>query len=652
MPLGEGAQFAGYTVVRPLGVGGMGEVYAVRHPRLPRLEALKILRADVSANADFQQRFNREAELAAGLWHPHIVGVHDRGEFEGQLWIAMDYVNGPDIRALMDQHYAGGMPAGEVVAVVSAVGAALDHAHHRGLLHRDVKPGNIMISRPEDGSPPRIMLSDFGIARPVDDTTGLTVTNATVGTVDYCAPEQLLGRPIDGRADQYALAATAYYLLTGVKLFAHVSPVAVISAHLTAPPPLPGGRRPDLAGTDPVFARALAKNPAERFDRCGDFAAALASQLRQAAPARLVPPNPPHPPHLPAPAMQPAPPSWAGPSGPAAPKQPAPRRRRMRVAAWLTAGIAALTVLAFVVVPRVIDHGHTAAATSGPQQQEAARLAGQHYLEALARGDAASALALGPGTPATTQFVTDQVLRAQLAATPISDITVTAAPVPAGDDPQQVQYLMLSARFGPTLSQARIAVHRKNGEWKLDTTTVAVGIGTPGSADASLKAVALWGVPANGTSPVPVFPGGLSVSSSNRYVDITAQTPPVLLDALTGATDQPTIKPVAALNDAGSQAAKTALDTWTHRCYRGVEPPPDCPRLSPDNPTIAVDGPGDFTKTTFDFDPITMVVAIGGAILYHGHAAGVPDYTVTELLLGTVDLTKEPPIFVRTEKHG
>jgi hypothetical protein len=645
MPLGEGAQFAGYTVVRPLGVGGMGEVYLARHPRLPRFEALKILRADVSADRDFQQRFNREAELAGALWHPHIVGVHDRGEFEGQLWIAMDYVNGPDVRALMDQ-YRGGMPPGEVVAIVSAVGAALDHAHHRGLLHRDVKPGNIMISRPDDGSTPRILLSDFGIARPVDDNTGLTVTNATVGTVDYSAPEQLMGHPIDGRADQYALAATAYYLLTGAKLFSGPSPVAVISAHLTAPPPLPGRLRPELAGADSVFARALAKNPAERFARCGDFADALGRQLQHPPPAELTRPAP-----MPPPMHAPPSPAWPKPSAPPVGPQKPARRRGMRTAALITAGIVAVAVAAVVAIPRLIDHGHAAGQT-GPQQQEAARLAGQHYLEALARGDAAAALALSANPPATTQFVTADVLRAQLAATPITAINVTAAPVPAGDDPQQVQYLMLSARFGPTLSQARVAVHRKGDEWKLDTATVAVDVGPSGSKDASLKAVALWGVPTDGTSPVAVFPGGLSVSSSNRYVDITAQAPPVLLDALGGATDRPTIKPAVALNDAGGQAARAAIDTWTHNCYHGVEPADDCGKLNPDNPTIAVDGSGDFTKATFNFDAATMVVAVAGTIVYQGHAAGIPDFTVTRILYGTVDLTKEPPVFMRTEKHG
>jgi Protein kinase domain len=641
MPLGEGARFAEYTVVRPLGAGGMGEVYLVRHPRLPRLEALKILRADLSADPDYQQRFSREAELAGGLWHPHIVGVHDRGEFEGQLWIAMDYVDGPDVGALMNQQYSGGMPTGEVIAVVNAVGAALDHAHHRRLLHRDVKPGNIMISRPDDGGPPRILLSDFGIARPVDDTTGLTVTNMLVGTVDYCAPEQLLGNPLDGRADQYALAATAYYLLTGAKLFPNANPVAVISAHLTMPPPLPGGVRPELAAADSVFARALAKNPADRFDSCGEFAAALASRLQQVAAGYALPFAPPAPAAHSRPAM---------PSPPRGSHQPTHSRRWGRVAVVLTVGIAAVVGAALVLIPRSTDRGQPAAQPL--PQQEAARLTGQRYLEALAHGDAAAALALSAKPPATTQFVSGEVLHAQLAAGPISDITVTPAPGPAGEDPQQTQYLLLSARFGQTLSQARIAAHREGDEWKLDTATVAVEIGTPGVDNASLKAVALWGVSTNGASLVAVFPGGLSISSSNPYVDITAQPPPVLLDALSGAIDHPTIKPVVALNDAGRQAAKTALDSWTHSCYHGVEPAADCPRLSTGDNTIAVDGPGDFTNTTFNFDATTMVVAIGGGITYHGRAAAVSDYTVTENLVGTVDLTKQPPLFVRTANHG
>lgn len=170
MPLNENDEFAGYTVLRRLGAGAMGEVYLARHPRLPRLEALKVLRADLSGDVGFEQRFNREADQGSGLWHPHVVGVHDRGKFDGRLWIAMDYVNGPDLGAVLAERGATGLSTAEVMAAVSAAAEALDYAHHRGLLHRDVKPQNIMISRPEDGSAPRVLLNDFGIARPAPMT--------------------------------------------------------------------------------------------------------------------------------------------------------------------------------------------------------------------------------------------------------------------------------------------------------------------------------------------------------------------------------------------------------------------------------------------------------------------------------------------------
>jgi len=253
MPLGSGTYFAGFTIVRLLGSGGMGEVYLVQHPRLPRMDALKVLPADVSGDAAFRERFNREADLAAKLWHPHIVGVHDRGEFEGQLWIAMDYVDGVDAQRLLADRYPAGMPQHEVTQIVTAVAGALDYAHKRGLLHRDVKPANIMLSDVDDEGEQRILLTDFGIARSVDDVSGLTTTNMTVGTVAYSAPEQLMGEQLDGRADQYALAATAYHLLTGSQLFPHSNAAVVISRHLNVPAPSLAGKRPELAKLDPLF---------------------------------------------------------------------------------------------------------------------------------------------------------------------------------------------------------------------------------------------------------------------------------------------------------------------------------------------------------------------------------------------------------------
>ena len=277
MPLVIGGEFAGYTILRLLGSGGTGEVYLAQHPRLPRRDALKILPMDVSADPVFRAQFDREADLATTLFHASVVSVHDRGEFDGQLWIAMDYVEGTDAAQLIKDQYPSGMPAGAVCAIVTAVAGALDYAHQRGLLHRDVKPANILLTNPEDGVR-RILLGDFGISRRRGDISGLSATNFTVGTVAYSAPEQLKGSVIDGRADQYALAATAFHLFTGAPPYQNSDPIAVISQHLNAAPPKLTDRRPDLADLDQVLSTALAKDPADRFDRCRQFATALSER--------------------------------------------------------------------------------------------------------------------------------------------------------------------------------------------------------------------------------------------------------------------------------------------------------------------------------------------------------------------------------------
>jgi hypothetical protein len=276
MPLSAGQTFAGFTVLRLLGSGGMGEVYLVDHPRLPRREALKILPAAATSDSEFRQRFNREADLAAALWHPHIVAVHDRGEFNGQLWITMDYVEGTDAAALLRDRYPAGLPEYFATEVVSAVAEALDYAHEAGLLHRDVKPANILVSDSDPAAQRRrILLTDFGIARRMDDNLGLTATNMTVGTITYMAPEQLMGSSLDGRADQYALAATAFQLLTGKPPFENSNAAVVISSHLSESPPKLAERRPDLGRFDPVISKAMAKEPTARFPTCRDLATAL-----------------------------------------------------------------------------------------------------------------------------------------------------------------------------------------------------------------------------------------------------------------------------------------------------------------------------------------------------------------------------------------
>lgn len=312
MPLNPGATFAGFTIVRLLGAGGMGEVYLAKHPRLNRHDALKILPAAFSADGDYRRRFEREADLAASLWHPHIVGIHDRGEFDGQLWLSMDYVDGTDAAALRRNQYPAGMPRSEVLAIITAIASALDFAHGRNLLHRDVKPANILLTRTEAGIR-RTLLADFGIARDLNDATRLTSTNMTLGTLSYAAPEQLAGDHLDGRADQYALAGTAWHLLAGAGPFDDPSPAVMIARHLHSPVPPISEPRPDLADLDPVFARALAKDPTQRFATCGDFAAALAAKPAASAGRTTVAAHPPAHPQVHQPVHPPAP-SRSGPS--------------------------------------------------------------------------------------------------------------------------------------------------------------------------------------------------------------------------------------------------------------------------------------------------------------------------------------------------
>lgn len=285
MTLGEGQTFAGYTVVRKLGAGGMGQVYLAQHPRLPRRDALKLLASDVSADPSFRERFLREADLASTLWHPHIVGVHDRGEHEGQLWISMDFVDGEDADGLLTSRFSTGMPVELVAAIVIAVASALDYAHKQGLLHRDVKPANILITDVSDPTQRRILLTDFGIARTLDDNSGLTGTNMTIGTVAYASPEQLMGETLDGRADQYSLAATAYHLLTGGPPFGRSNPAAVIGRHLNTEPPNLADAAPELIPLGSPLAMAMAKDPNSRFATCSEFAQVFAAAASGRAPA-------------------------------------------------------------------------------------------------------------------------------------------------------------------------------------------------------------------------------------------------------------------------------------------------------------------------------------------------------------------------------
>ncbi|MGK8523771.1 serine/threonine-protein kinase [Nocardia asteroides] len=283
--------FAGYLIEGVLGQGGMGTVYLARHPRLPRLVALKLLNRAVSEDQELRRRFEQEANVVARLEHPSIVGVYDRGADNGHLWISMQYIRGTDATRL-DPRAAS---PGHIVGIVRDTATALDYAHGRGVLHRDIKPANILIAEPEAGRESRALLTDFGIARLLDADTKLTATGTFTATLAYASPEQLSGEPVDHRADQYSLGCTLYTLLAGHPPFPSTNPGQIVAGHIAKPVPRLSDTRPELPRRlDDVIARAMAKRRDERFASCGDFAMAAAAALRGedpgawAAPARTV----------------------------------------------------------------------------------------------------------------------------------------------------------------------------------------------------------------------------------------------------------------------------------------------------------------------------------------------------------------------------
>lgn len=289
MLLNSGDVFAGFTIERLLGQGGMGSVYLARHPRLDRLTALKLLNRDLFADASVRARFEREADLVAQLDHPGIVAVYDRGTEDEQLWICMQYVDGADAGTVNPLN----LPPDKAVQIIEGVAPALDYAHGMGVLHRDVKPANIMLARSGGGHGERVFLTDFGLARLRAETTRLTQTGMFTATLAFASPEQMTGQDLDHRSDQYSLACTLYWLLTGMAPFDSPNPADIIHGNLQlAPPPL-AVKRPGLpAGLDSVLATAMAKHPAHRFTSCAEFAAAARHALTRTAASTVAAPYP------------------------------------------------------------------------------------------------------------------------------------------------------------------------------------------------------------------------------------------------------------------------------------------------------------------------------------------------------------------------
>jgi serine/threonine-protein kinase len=422
-----GSRIAGYRLEKQIGRGGMAVVFRALDERLSRPVALKVLAPGLPADEGFRQRFIRESRSAAAVDDPHIIPVFEAGEADGALFIAMRYVPGGDAGTLVREH--GPLPPARAAAIVSAVASALDAAHAAGLVHRDVKPANMLVDvRP--GRPDHVYLSDFGLTKGAMSSVSLTGTGHFMGTLDYCAPEQIQGQRVDARTDEYALACAAFELLAGEPPFPRDKSMAVMYAQLSAPPPVLSARRPGLPpAVDEVLLRALAKAPGDRYASCGEFAHALrlALGLPRYDDARPdIGPPPGHPPtevsrtadpygHPVTPEAQPtvdrAPPAVStslpvADSAPAAPGAAgAPRRRGNRRAGLLVLGAVGILTAGGVAAAAVFAN-ITSHASAGP-----ASTAGSHPATSVTgRSESPSArsparqAAVGSSGPAAAAF--------------------------------------------------------------------------------------------------------------------------------------------------------------------------------------------------------------------------------------------------------
>ena len=267
--MNPGDAFGGYRIEAVLGRGGMGTVYLAEHERLGRKVALKVISPEFADDPDFRRRFLRESQLAASLDHPNVIPIYDADEIGDVLYLAMRYVNGPSLLALIRQR--GPLPVGETVGIAAQIGGALDAAHAAGLVHRDVKPANILVAEPGGHA----YLCDFGLAK---RTSSQAVTQAGyfLGTVDYSSPEQIEGRPIDGRADVYSLGCVLFHCLAGRRPYVRDTELAVLHAQLHDPLPALAEARPGLPlALDPVLEKATAKDPGDRYATAAAFSNAL-----------------------------------------------------------------------------------------------------------------------------------------------------------------------------------------------------------------------------------------------------------------------------------------------------------------------------------------------------------------------------------------
>jgi YVTN family beta-propeller protein len=384
-----GTEIAGYRIESVLGRGGMGVVYVARHPRLDRTVALKVVSPELAEDPKFRDRFVRESKLAASLEHPNIVPIYDAGEAEGTLYLAMRLIQGTDLKSLIAED--GALDPGRTVRLLEQGAGALDTAHAAGLVHRDVKPGNVLIGAP--GSRGELAyLSDFGLTKRMTSDSGITGTGQFVGTLDYAAPEQFEGKQLDGRADVYSLGCVLYECLTGEIPFRRDNQAALVYAHLMADPPKVTEAKPDLPqALDAVVAKGMAKKPEERYSTAGELLADARDILGARAGAEVG-----------AAVRKEALPPKHGPAGPG----PAPRSRWPRP---MLVGAGALALIAAVIAAVLLSTGDGGklGPSSGPSAAGAVASkdrvvrvnpSNRQVLASIPTGSAPSGVATGEGS--------------------------------------------------------------------------------------------------------------------------------------------------------------------------------------------------------------------------------------------------------------
>jgi len=398
--LSPGTLIAGYQIDSLIGRGGMGVVYKANHLALDRAVAIKVIKPELASDEGFRRRFERESRLAASLHHPHIVTIHDAREEEGFLMIVMHHVEGTDLRRVMKR--VGRVEPARAVAICSQIGSALDAAHRHELVHRDVKPGNILLS--DEYGKETAYLSDFGLGKLISSETGLTGAGMLVGTLDYLAPELIQGQRIDGRCDVYSLGCVLYEALSGRVPYPTEHDVGKIWAHIENPAPSLLQSAADLpAPLDDILQRAMAKDPSNRYPTAGEFCGEAAEVVATPV-AGGWRPDPTVPRRAPSPeageaGVYPPPPPVAPTSAVSRPADPGPRRRIGRTPLLAGLGVVAalvIAVVAFVALGSGSDG--TSESTSAAAQSQTATSTTHHTdmeSSADASGEEASGTAEG-----------------------------------------------------------------------------------------------------------------------------------------------------------------------------------------------------------------------------------------------------------------